>query len=127
MNCELPRLALLLVLVISFTGSLPSTVHAGSSDLTVDSIWLEESSSPGQAVTAVAPGDQFLIVASIKNVGDATASGYSLDVYYDSDYGRGGPDNIAPGEVQTWYVGPLTAQTGTHTTKWVVDPDNQIC
>jgi hypothetical protein len=126
MNRELPRLALLLVLVISFTGNLPSTVHAGSPDLTVDSIWLEESSSPGQPVTAVAPGDQFLIVASIKNVGDATASGYYLDVYYDSDYGRGGPDTIASGETQVWYVGPLTAVAGAHTTKWVVDPDNQI-
>jgi hypothetical protein len=110
----------------SLAGSV-RPVHAASlPDLTVDSIWLEEASSPGQAVTAVAPGDEFLIVASIKNLGSATASGYYIDVYYDSDYGRGGPDNIAAGEVQTWYVGPLTALAGSHTTKWVVDPDNQI-
>jgi hypothetical protein len=102
-------------------------VHADSlPDLTVDNIWLEEASIPGQAVTAVAPGDQFLIVASIKNLGSATASGYYVDVYYDSSYGRGGPDNIAPGETQIWYVVALTAQTGSHTTKWMVDPDNQI-
>jgi len=74
----------------------------------------------------VALGDQFLIVASIKNVGTAAASGYYLDVYYDSDYGRGGPDNITPSETQVWYVGSLTAQAGAHTTKWIVDPDNQI-
>jgi hypothetical protein len=89
-------------------------------------MWLEESSSPGQAVAQVASGEQFLIVASVKNVGTATASGFYLDVYYDSDYGRGGPDTIAPGEVQVWYVGSLTAQAGVHTTKWIVDPDNQI-
>jgi hypothetical protein len=102
-------------------------VHADSlPDLTVGSIWLEEASNPGQSVAAVAPGDQFLIVASIKNLGSATASGCYIDVYYDSNYGRGGPDNIAPGETQIWYVGPLSAQAGTHTTKWIVDPDNQI-
>jgi hypothetical protein len=102
-------------------------VHADSlPDLAVDSIWLEEASSPGQAVAQAAPGDQFLIVASIKNLGSATASGSYIDVYYDSEYGRGGPDNIAPGEVQIWYVSSLTAQAGTHTTKWIVDPDNQI-
>jgi len=74
----------------------------------------------------VAPGDQFLIVASIKNVGTGSATGYYLDVYYDSDYGRGGPDTIAPGETQVWYVGALTAQAGTHASTWTVDPDNQI-
>jgi hypothetical protein len=74
----------------------------------------------------VAPGEQFNIVASVKNIGDSAGSGYYLDVYYDSDYGRGGPDNIAAGEVQVWYVGPLTAQSGSHTTKWIVDPDKQI-
>jgi hypothetical protein len=95
-------------------------------DLTVDSVWLEEASNPGQPVAQVAPGDQFLIVISIKNLGSATASGYYIDAYYDSDYGRGGPDTIAPGETQVWYVGPLTAVAGNHTTKWVVDPDSQI-
>jgi hypothetical protein len=74
----------------------------------------------------VAPGDQFLIVTSIKNLGTTTTSGYYIDVYYDSDYGRGGPDNITAGETQIWYVGPLIAQAGTHTTKWVVNPDEQI-
>jgi hypothetical protein len=125
----LPLLSIVVVLMIclpSLTGTAPRAHAASGPDLTVDSIWLEENSAPGQAVAAVAPGDEFLIVASIKNIGDATASGYYLDVYYDSDYGRGGPDNIAAGEVQTWYVGPLTAQAGTHTTKWIVDPDNQI-
>ena len=118
-------LALLLVLIISFA-YLPRMGHAGLPDLTVDSIWLEDASHPGQPVSQVSSGQSFLIVATIKNIGQATASGYYLDVYYDSDYGRGGPDNILAGEVQTWYVGPLTAQDGTHTTKWVVDPDNQI-
>jgi hypothetical protein len=74
----------------------------------------------------VSSGQSFLIVATIKNIGQEAASGYYVDVYYDGDYGRGGPDNILAGEVQTWYVGPLTAQDGTHTIKWVVDPDNQI-
>jgi C1A family cysteine protease len=107
--------------------SLAVSVHAASApDLTVDSIWLEDASQIGQPTSQVSPGQSFNIVATIKNIGQDTASGYYLDVYYDSDYGRGGPDNIAPGEVQTWYVGPLTAQAGTHTTKWVVDPDNLI-
>ena len=117
--------ALLLVVVISFA-YLPRTGHAGSSDLTVDSIWLEDASQPGQPISQVSSGQSFLIVATIKNIGQETASGYYVDVYYDNDYGRGGPDNILAGEVQTWYVGPLTAQDGTHTTKWVVDPDNLI-
>ena len=124
-NCGRPcLLSLLIVLVV--LSSLAVPVHGASVDLTVDSVWLENASNPGQAVASVAPGDQFNIVASVKNIGDAPASGYYIDVYYDSDYGRGGPDNIAPGEVQIWYVGPLTAQDGTHTTKWIVDPDNQI-
>jgi hypothetical protein len=96
---------------------------ASGPDLTVDSIWLEENSDPGQPVEQVAPGDQFLIVVSVKNVGTSSASGYYLDVYYDSEYGRGCPDTIAPGETQVWYVGPLTAVAGTHTTKWIVDPE----
>jgi hypothetical protein len=119
-------LALFLILSVSFA-NLPVMVHAGSSsDLSVDSIWLEDASQPGQPVSQILPGQSFLIVATIKNIGQETAYGFYLDVYYDGDYGRGGPDNIAPGEVQTWYVGPLTAQAGTHTTTWIADPDNQI-
>ena len=122
-----PRcLSLLLILVMVFA-SLSVAAHAGSSaDLMVDSVWLEDASQPGQPISKVSPGQSFLIVATIKNIGQVTASGYYVDVYYDSDYGRGGPDNILAGEVQTWYVGPLTAKDGTHTTKWVVDPDNLI-
>jgi subtilase family serine protease len=102
--------------------------HAGSSDLTVDTIWLERASAPGVPVagTDLTANESFNIVASIKNLGQEAANGYYLDVYYDNDYGRGGPDNIAAGEVQEWYVGPLTATAGTHVTQWVVDPDNQI-
>jgi len=74
----------------------------------------------------LALNESFNIVASIKNLGQEAADGYYLDVYYDNDYGRGGPDNITAGEVQEWYVGPLTASAGTHTTHWVVDPDNLI-
>ena len=120
-------LAVVMVLLVPTLASPVHQAHAASSpDLTVDNIWLEENSSVGQPVTQVNPGDQFLIFASIKNLGTATASGYYLDVYYDSDYGRGGPDTIAPGETQIWYIGPLTAQAGTHTTKWILDPDDQI-
>jgi hypothetical protein len=102
--------------------------YAGASDLTVDSIWVERASAPGVPVagTDLALNESFNIVASIKNLGQETANGYYLDVYYDNDYGRGGPDNITAGEVQEWYVGPLTAMAGTHVTQWVVDPDSQI-
>jgi hypothetical protein len=117
-------LCLLIVLIVLPTLAVPA--HAASADLTVDNVWLEKASSPDQPVASVAPGEQFNIVASVKNIGDSAGSGYYLDVYYDSDYGRGGPDNIAAGEVQVWYVGPLTAQSGSHTTKWIVDPDKQI-
>lgn len=119
------RLALLPILVISCV-YLPVTVHAGSSDLTVNNIWLEDASQPGQPISQLSLGQSFNIVATLKNLGQETAYGYYIDVYYDSDYGRGGPDDILAGEVQTWYVGPLTAQDGAHTTKWVVDPDNLI-
>jgi len=114
------------LLIALSTPSFP--VYAGSSDLTVDSIWLERASAPGVPVagTDLALNESFNIVASIKNLGQEAANGYYLDVYYDSDYGRGGPDSITAGEVQEWYVGPLTATAGTHTTQWVVDPDNQI-
>jgi hypothetical protein len=122
----LVRLTLLLVLIVSIA-DLPVKAHAGSSsDLTVESVWLEDVSQIGQPVSQLSSGQSFNIVATIRNVGQETASGYYIDVYYDGDYGRGGPDNIAAGEVQTWYVGPLTAQAGTHTTTWVIDPDNQI-
>jgi hypothetical protein len=114
------------LLIALSTLSFP--VYADSSDLTVDSIWLERASAPGVPVagTDLALNESFSIVASIKNLGQEAANGYYLDVYYDNDYGRGGPDNITAGEVQEWYVGPLTATAGTHTTQWVVDPDNQI-
>jgi hypothetical protein len=120
-----PLFSLLLLLLVC----IPNVVvpaHAASPDLKVDSIWLEEASAVGVPVAQVAPGDSFLIVATVKNTGDTAANGYYLDVYYDSDYGRGGPDNITAGEAQTWFVGPLTAQGDTHTTQWVMDPDNQI-
>jgi hypothetical protein len=108
--------------------ALSFPAHAGSSDLTVDTIWLERASAPGVPVagTDLSANESFNIVASIKNLGQEAANGYYLDVYYDNDYGRGGPDNITAGEVQEWYVGPLTATAGTHTTQWVMDPDNQI-
>jgi len=120
-------LCFLIGLLIALS-TLSFPVYAGSSDLTVDSIWIERASAPGVPVagTDLALDESFNLVASIKNLGQETANGYYLDVYYDSEYGRGGPDNIAPGEVQEWYVGPLTATAGTHTTQWVVDPDNQI-
>jgi hypothetical protein len=120
------RLTLLLAVFVGFA-YLPVAAHADSlADLTVDSIWLEDASQPGQPVSQISPGQSFLIVATIKNIGQATAPGFYVDVYYDSDYGRGGPDNILAGEVQTWYVGPLTGTNGTHTTKWVVNPDDLI-
>jgi hypothetical protein len=119
-------LAILLAVFVGLV-CIPVAVHADSlPDLTVDSIWLEDASQPGTPVSQLSPGESFLIVATIKNIGQATATGFYLDVYYESDYGRGGPDNITAGEVQTWYVGPLTATNGTHTTKWVVNPDNLI-
>jgi len=118
--------AVLFILLISLAGLATPVRAASLPDLRVDSIWLEDASNLGQPITQVASGESFLIVATVKNLGGTTASGYYLDVYYDSDYGRGGPDNITAGEVQTWYVGPLTAQDGTHTAQWIVDPDNQI-
>ena len=124
-SCAAPILSFLLLLLISIP-NLTVPAYAGSPDLTVDNGRLEKFANPGQPVASMAPGEQFNIVASVKNIGDALASGYYLDVYYDSDYGREGPDNIAAGEVQIWYVGPLTAQDGSHTTKWIMDPDNQI-
>jgi len=116
---------LLLFLSLSFA-NLPVAVHAGSSDLKIDSVWLEDASQPGQPISQVSSGQSFLIVATIKNVGQETAAGFYVDAYYDSDYGRGGPDNALAGEAQVWYVGAFTGQDGIHTTKWVVDPDNLI-
>jgi subtilase family serine protease len=116
------------ILLLIALSTLRFPAYAGASDLTVDSIWVERASAPGVPVagTDLALNESFNIVASIKNLGQEAANGYYLDVYYDNDYGRGGPDNITAGEVQEWYVGPLTASAGTHVTQWVVDPDNQI-
>jgi len=116
----------LLILLVSLASFAGPARAASSPDLAVQSIWLERASDLGQPVTQVTSGESFLIVATVKNLGGTTVSGYYLDVYYDSDYGRGGPDDIAAGEVQTWYVGPITAQDGTHLTRWVADPDTQI-
>jgi hypothetical protein len=118
---------LAIVLLITLF-ALRSPVYAALPDLTVSSIWLERASAPGVPVagTDLAPNESFVIVANVTNLGQGTAHGFYLDVYYDSDYGRGGPDNITSGEVQQWFVGPLTATPGAHTTQWVVDPDNQI-
>lgn len=126
-RAALSSLCFLIGLLVALS-TLSFPVYAGSSDLTVDSIWLERASAPGVPVagTDLALNESFNIVASIKNLGQEAANGYYLDVYYDNDYGRGGPDSITAGEVQEWYVGPLTATAGTHVTQWVVDPDNQI-
>ncbi len=126
-RAALSSLCFLIGLLIALS-TLSFPVYAGLPDLTVDSIWLERASAPGVPVTGtdLALNESFNIVASIKNIGKEAANGYYLDVYYDSNYGRGGPDNITAGEVQQWYVGPLTATAGTHNTTWVVDPDNQI-
>jgi len=118
--------SLLLLFLISLASHTLPVYASASPDLTVESVWLERSSQPGQPVSEISPGEQFDIVVTVKNIGDTTAYGFYLDAYYDSDYGRGGPDDIAPGETQTWYVGPLNAESGTHTTTWVIDPDNQI-
>jgi len=120
------RYLAIVLMIALYTLRFP--VFAASSDLAVIDIWLEKASAPGVPVTGtdLAPNESFIIVASITNLGQETANGYYLDVYYDSDYGRGGPDNITPGEVQEWYVGPLTALGGQHTTNWVVNPDLQI-
>ena len=116
-----------LLIVLIVLPSLAVSVHAASApDLTVENIWLEDASQIGQPITQLSLGQSFNIVATIKNLGQAAAYGYYIDVYYDSDYGRGEPDDIAPGEAQTWYVGPLTGENGTHATRWVLDPDNQI-
>jgi hypothetical protein len=118
-------LAIVLLLTLY---ALRSPVYAALPDLTVSSIWLERSSAPGVPVAGsdLALNGSFVIVANVTNLGQETAYGFYLDVYYDGDYGRGGPDNITQGEVQQWFVGPLTATSGAHTTQWVVDPDNQI-
>ena len=126
-RAALSSLCFLIGLLIALS-TLSFPVYAGLPDLTVDSMWLERASAPGVPVagTDLALNESFNIVASIKNIGQEAANEYYLDIYYDSDYGHGGPDSITAGEVQEWYVGPLTATAGTHTTQWVVDPDNQI-
>ena len=79
-----------LLIVLIVLPSLAVSVHAAAApDLTVDSIWLEDASQVGQSISEVSPGQSFNIIATIKNIGQETASGYYLDVYYDSDYGRG--------------------------------------
>ena len=120
-----PIFSFLLLLLICIP-NLAVPAYAASPDLTVERIWLEKDSAVGEPAAQIVPGESFNIVATVKNTGDTTANGYYLDVYYDSDYGRGGPDVIMAGEVQTWFVGPFSAQEGTHTTKWVADPENQI-
>ena len=124
---SLTFLSFSILLLISIC-AVSSQAYGGSSDLTIESIWLEKASAPGVPIAGIdlPVNASFNIVASVKNVGQETALGFYLDVYYDGDFGRGGPDNISPGEVQEWYVGPLTALAGTHTTQWVVDPDNKI-
>ena len=107
--------------------SVSTGVRADSlPDLTIGKIWLVSASNPGQNVTQPKAGDQFNIAASVNNIGNAPASGYYVDVYYDGYFGRSGPDNITAGERQVWYVGPITAQGGSHTTTWVVNPNNTI-
>jgi subtilase family serine protease len=76
-------LSYLLVVLIVLT-SLAVPVHAASApDLTVENVWLEDASQIGQPISQVSPGQSFNIIATIKNIGQETASGYYLDVYYD--------------------------------------------
>jgi hypothetical protein len=100
-----PLFSLLLLLLVC----IPNVVvpaHAASPDLTVDSIWLEEASAVGVPVAQVAPGDSFLIVATVKNTGDSAANGYYLDVYYDSDYGREARTTLRRAKCRHGMLGP---------------------
>jgi hypothetical protein len=120
------QVALLLLLLVSLSSVSTGVRAASLPDLTIDNIWLVSASNPGQNVTQPMAGDQFDIAASVKNIGNAPAFGYYVDVYYDGYFGRSGPDNITSGGVQVWYVGPITAEAGSHTTTWVVNPNNTI-
>ena len=93
---KVPHLCFLLILLVAFA-TLVIPAHAGSSDLAVDNIWLEKASAPAQPVTDMPVGEQFYIIATVKNSGQETAYGYYLDVYYESDYGRGGTRRHHPG------------------------------
>jgi len=122
-----PLTGVLLLLLLVSLACLTAAAYAESlPDLTIDTIWLEDASQPEEPVTQLSPGQSFNIVVTVTNLGQATAFGFYLDVYYDDDYGRGGPDDILAGETQTWYVGPLTCQEGTHVVTWIVNPDNVI-
>lgn len=87
---KVPHTHMCLSLVVLVTlATLVIPAHAGSSDLAVDNIWLEKALAPAQPVTDTPVGEQFYIIATVKNSGQETAYGYYLDAYYESDYGRG--------------------------------------
>jgi hypothetical protein len=96
-------------------------------DLTVEDVWIEKESQPGQPVKGgLQPGEPFYLWARVKNIGDATAVGFELYGSYDS-YGRVWLiGSMAPGEASSWYRGPFTAESGTHTVKWEIDSGNKI-
>ena len=115
-------------------------------DLTVTSIWLEAyTPASAAAVTGptVAPGsgsvtaqqqgwvpnpaDQFCIWATVENKGTADVQGYSVGAYYDSYYAAESTSNsLAAGYTHYWSWCSFVAQPGTHITRWIVDPNNEI-
>jgi hypothetical protein len=127
---------------INGIGSL--TANFEFPDLTVENVWVDHcsavqsGSAEGPLIKKLSalgelpsigmqPGEEFCIFATVKNIGRATTYGYYIDAYYDSNYGWGGSVySIAPDEVHTWSWGPWTAESGTHTTSWIVDPGNMI-
>jgi hypothetical protein len=96
-------------------------------DLTVEDVWIERESQPGQPVEGgLQSGERFYLWARVKNIGDATALGFDLLGSYDSYARVWTIGSMAPGEESSWYRGPFTAESGTHTVKWEIDSGNRI-
>jgi len=57
-----------------------SIYTSASRDLTVESVWLEKFSQPGQRISEISPRQQFDIVIWLKNSGDVTAEAQASNV-----------------------------------------------
>jgi hypothetical protein len=97
------------------------SVGIRKSDLAIEKIWLE--SELGETLEGnMRPGERFYLWANLRNLGDATALGFQLFGSYDDSGPLWWMSALAPGELVSYHIGPLEAESGIHKVLWMVIP-----
>jgi len=101
---------------MTFTFNIES---AGPADLVVYKCWVSPS-NPKQE-------DSVTFYAVIANIGGSDANNFRLETYLDGGLYDSGSLSLRAGEeTQVWSEIPWRAEDGSHTVRWVINPDRSI-